>query len=374
MKKVLIIYKYLPQYRLEFFELLKTKLKNHDVELQLIYGKSNKIDALKKDEVKIEWAQLIQNKEIKFRNKSLIWQPCLSQLNDNDLIITLPENKLILNYYLMFSKHFSKYKHAFWGHVYNMQNDLNNWRNKGKLFFSNKCDWWFAYTKSCKDFLINNNFPEDKITIVQNAIDTYKLKKYYSEINDLETNAIKEKLGINFNTVGIYCGAMYPDKDFAFILETCYKVKTEIPDFHMIFIGAGIESIKVEEAAKIFNWIHYVGPKFGREKVAYFKISSLQIMPRLVGLAIVDSFVLETPIITTDNLFHGPEIDYLENGINGVMTKDSLDDYSNAVIEMFKNEGYLKLIEGCKKSSEEYTVENMANNFKNGILFCLNIT
>jgi hypothetical protein len=62
---------------------------------------------------------------------------------------------------------------------------------------------------------------------------------------------------------GIYCGAMYPNKQFNFILETCLRVKKEILEFNMIFIGPGIETFKVFEASKSYDRIHYVGSNFG---------------------------------------------------------------------------------------------------------------
>jgi glycosyltransferase involved in cell wall biosynthesis len=164
---------------------------------------------------------------------------------------------------------------------------------------------------------------------------------------------------------------MYPEKRLDFILEICQRVKIEIPEFNMIFIGSGIESDKVLEASNKNYWIHYVGPKFGKDRVKYFKISSIQIMPGLVGLGILDSFALETPIITTEYPFHSPEIEYLENGINGFITKDNLDDYSQTVIDTLKTKKYIDLIKGCKLSAEIYTVETMVENFKNGVLSCL---
>lgn len=373
MKKVLIIYKYLPQYRVEFFHLLKAKLEAHDVDLQFVHGKSNKIDALKKDEASIDWARVIENKELRFGKKVLIWQPVLKELRDKDMVITLPENKLVLNYYLMIAKFFSKYKFSFWGHAYNMQNDVDDMRNKAKLMFLNRCDWWFAYTKSAKDFLISRGFNKNHITIVQNAIDTSDLIKYYNTIDAGQVDKLKEELNITGDNVGIYCGSMYPDKDFDFILAACYRIKEKVKDFHMVFVGSGVESYKIEKAAETNDWIHYVGPKFGNARVIYFKISSIQLMPRLVGLAIVDSFATETPIITTTHPFHGPEVDYLENGVNGIMTDDDIDTYSNAVAELLQTKKYLNMIENCKKSAGVYTVENMAENFKEGILSCLGI-
>ena len=95
-------------------------------------------------------------------------------------------------------------------------------------------------------------------------------------------------------------------------------------------------------------------------------------MPGVVGLGILDSFALETPLITTLNPFHGPEIEYLENGINGIISNDNINDYSNSIIEVLKTEKYLELKEACKLSAEKYNVETMVKNFKNGILSVLN--
>jgi len=165
---------------------------------------------------------------------------------------------------------------------------------------------------------------------------------------------------------------MYPEKRLGFILDVCKVVRESIPDFHMIFIGSGVDSVKVKAMAEEEPWIHYVGPKFGVERVKYFKMASLQMMPGLVGLGIVDSFALETPIFTTEYPYHSPEIEYLKNDINGVMTADSFDTYSQTIIETLKSEKYLDLIEGCRRSAEVVTLENMVENFKNGILACLN--
>jgi L-malate glycosyltransferase len=371
MKKVLIIYKFLPQYRQEFFQKLREELTKDGIHLDLIYGKLNNSDAHKKDEIEFEWGQYIANKTLKIGNTELIWQPCLKHLNDKDLVIVEQANRLLLNYYLMVARHFSKYKFANWGHGRNLQDHANSIKNKFKFLFIKKCDWWFAYTNNVKSAIISHNFPENKITVVQNAIDTATLQKYYSEIKDSEVQKLKNKYNIVSSRVGIYCGGMYPGKRLDFILDTCKKIKESVPDFHMIFLGAGIESVKVVEAAKTNEWIHYEGPKFGREKVIYFKLASIQLMPCYLGLGILDSFALETPIITTEDPCHGPEIEYLENGKNGYITLDSPDDYSQTVIDILKNNKYDLLIDGCKKAAENYTVERMVDNFKNGIINCL---
>lgn len=374
MKKIVIINQSLAQYRSDFFNSLKEVLLKYDIELEVIYGKDSYINALKKDEVEIEWAKYISNKVFKIGKTELIWQPCLKDIKDKDLVIVDNANRFLINYYLIFVRKYSKYKFAFWGHGRNLQDKVNSWPNKFKYLFLNKCDWWFAYTNLSKKILLSKKYPLNRITVVQNAIDTLSIRKFYAEINESEILDIQKELGIKDSLTAIYCGAMYPEKNFDFILETCYRVKLEIPNFHMIFMGSGIEANKVIEASKSNDWIHYVGSKFGNDRVKYFKASQIQIMPYYVGLGIVDSFALETPIITTSNPFHGPEIDYLENGINGFMTNDNIDDYSKKVIETLHTGGYLNLIEGCKLSAQKITLEAMVDNFKEGILSCLNTT
>ena len=89
------------------------------------------------------------------------------------------------------------------------------------------------------------------------------------------------------------------------------------------------------------------------------------------GLGVVDSFAMQTPMITTSSPTHGPEVEYIENGINGLITNDNIKDYSNTVINTLKTDGYNQLIEGCKLSSKVFTVENMVNNFRGGVISCL---
>lgn len=370
-KKVSFVYKFLPQYRRDFFYQLKEALDKYDTELNLIYGKSVNRDSLKKDEVEIDWAQFIPNKSFRFGKIQLIWQPCTKQIKTADLIIVQPENKLLLNYYLIIRRLFSKSKFAFWGHGRNMQANVESWRNKLKSLYINRCDWWFAYTSGVKNLVAKSHFPEKKITVVQNAIDTIDLNDHYEKIGDGEVKDLKRILDISSSEIGIFCGGMYPEKRIDFIIDSCIKIKRDIPDFHMLFLGAGVDSVRVIRASENYNWIHYIGPKFGRERVIYFKLAALQLMPGLVGLGILDSFALETPIVTTSYPFHSPEIEYLENGFNGLMTKNDLNLYSDTVVDLFKSGKYLDLIKGCKVSAQKYTLETMVKNFKTGILECL---
>jgi glycosyltransferase involved in cell wall biosynthesis len=112
---------------------------------------------------------------------------------------------------------------------------------------------------------------------------------------------------------------------------------------------------------------------FGADRVPYLKMSKLLFMPGLVGLAIIDSFAARTPIITTDIPTHSPEIEYLDNGVNGMMVECDIDVYVKAVVDYLSDQNLQILLEGgCEKSSKMYSIDNMAKNFCDGIIKNLN--
>ena len=98
------------------------------------------------------------------------------------------------------------------------------------------------------------------------------------------------------------------------------------------------------------------------------------LMPGLVGLAVLDSFAYGMPMVTTDYPYHSPEIDYLEDGLNGVIVKDAENPraYADAVIRVLKDEPYRKgLKDGARKALKTYTIESMAERFAEGVIRAL---
>ena len=77
-------------------------------------------------------------------------------------------------------------------------------------------------------------------------------------------------------------------------------------------------------------------------------------------------------MLTTDCGLHSPEIAYLQPGVNGLMTANDLASYVAGVQALLSDAEVLaRLRAGCLESAKEYTVENMARNFTQGLLQCL---
>jgi glycosyltransferase involved in cell wall biosynthesis len=172
--------------------------------------------------------------------------------------------------------------------------------------------------------------------------------------------------------IGLYCGSLYHDKQIEFLLDAAQRIKTKIPCFHLFVVGGGKLEPLVEQVARQTDWIHFVGPQFGAEKAAYFRLASFFLNPGMVGLSILDAFCAGLPMLTTDYFGHSPEIDYLEPGVNGICSHFELEAYAAMVANLCLDSSQLaRLQEGARRSGERYTLEAMVANFRDGICQCL---
>jgi glycosyltransferase involved in cell wall biosynthesis len=373
--KIVIVERSLKHYRKPFFELLRKRLFQNNIKLVLAYGSLSHSEAQKNDTIDILWGTRIKNRYFKVGLYELCWQPCLKQIRGADLVIVDQASKLILNYVLFACQMVGIKRLCFWGHGKNFQEHNASVVGEGvKRFMSRHVHWWFAYNDLSAGIVRSLGYTEDRITSVQNSIDTHHLVKTSHNITQSQLRQVKRKLGIKGGNICLYTGGMYPEKRFDFLINACVHIKNAVPDFEMIFIGAGQEAKKVKEAAEKHEWVHYIGPKFDEEKVSYFMISKLFLMPSLVGLAILDAFALETPLVTTNEPYHGPEIDYLVDGVNGMIVRESNDPsvYAAQVSNLLKDDKACeKLIAGCRVARGKYTIEEMVERFAAGIISAL---
>jgi glycosyltransferase involved in cell wall biosynthesis len=378
--EVAIVYRFLPQWRVAFFSGLRDTLASRNIRLRLYYGKNppqpngrTRGHRLKwGNEVDLEWGTAIRNRLWKVRKYELIWQQLPSDVFSADLIILMQESSLLSNYAAGLRAALGGKKMAFWGHGLNHQENAMSPGNIFKRLYSTRADWWFAYTQSVADRLARLGFPPERITVVDNAIDTVELLAAAQRVTPQELGDLRGQLNLGDGPVGIYCGAMYPDKRLDFLTQACDRIRELVPGFEMLFLGTGTDAPIVKEFAESRPWVHYVGPRYGTDRVPYFLVSDVFLMPGLVGLAVLDCFALGTPLLTTQFPYHSPEIEYLEPGVDGIVSENSLEAYVSAVVEVLRSqELQQRLKRGCQQKSRRYTTENMVERFSHGIFDAL---
>lgn len=368
-RRIVVVQRVLPHYRISFFRRLHARLRVADIDLHLVYGQERYGTVPRTVALDEVWAERIENCYCYVGGRELVWQPCLRYAHGADMVVVEQSTRLLANYPLLIMSHFRGTRIAYWGHGRNMQShDHEGWSERFKRAILGYVDWWFAYTDISANMVAASGFPRQQITTVQNSIDTAELSANLEACVPEEVAAARARHGIAGESIGLYCGGMYDFKKIPFLIAACEEIRRRVPVFSAVFVGDGPERGLVEAAAARHDWIHYVGARFGRDLAPYYRMSKVLLMPGLVGLAVVDSFVAGVPIFTTDLPLHSPEIAYLESGVNGIMTAHDVDDYAATVANHLLDAAALaRLVAGCERSAAKYTIENMVENFARGI-------
>ena len=374
MKKVLIIQRILPHYRINFFKQLENLLNKNQISLRIIAGQPRSNEFFNLDNKSKSNVTNIKN--LYFGKKLYLSLVNFLKFKQYDLIIVEQCNSAILNYLIFIF--YNKKKIAFWGHGKN----LNTYKKKYFSNFIRKClltqiNHFFAYTKISAKIIRNMGFNKDNITIINNSID---LDDFENHINDISKSALEssyyglfKKNRRSDDIVGIFCGRLVELKNIPLLLEAITLIHQRYKSFKMIIIGDGNYKKLVDEFSKKNNWCVSIGSVYEREKALYFSHGDIFINTGMTGLAILDAFRAKLPYITMDNKIHSPEIAYLENGINGFISKNCKDDLVNCIYDIVSDRKKIsKMKNEAYKSSKIYDSSNMVSNYLKGILKILN--
>ncbi len=369
--RVALIYSWITRYRAAFNEALRNDLDSRGIELSVIYGQPHPEVARRQLAVTLDWAERIENRFLSVGRKHLVWQPALRLVRDADLMVVQQQTRDLLIYPLFAEQVLGRQRLAFWGHGRNMDSATSSGLGESiKRQMSRHVHWWFAYNDYSADLVRQLGFPRGRITVVRNAIDTRTLIEQAALVTPADLAGIRDLLGLDTNNIAIYCGAMYDLKRLPFLVNACKRIRELVHDFHVLFIGTGPDAHVVAQAAAEHPWIHELGPLFGEQTLPYFKLAKLLLMPGGVGLVTLDSFALQTPLVTIDHDRHGVEIDYLTHDRDSVILPRDTDvhGYASAVAELLQDDARRqRLVDGCQASAREYSIEQMAARFGAGL-------
>jgi glycosyltransferase involved in cell wall biosynthesis len=373
MKQVLIIEAQIKQYRLAFYERLFVALSNSGIELLVAYSDPPPIEAAKNDacELPPHFGLKVRGHWV-LRGKLLFQAVTMAALR-SDFVVIDQANKFVLNHLLLPLNLLGLKRVAFFGHGKNNREDRHGFSEWYRYKTLNWVSWWFAYTERTTKYLLENGVPCSKVTTVHNAIDTNEIREQILTMSEQHRSALRASLGIPMSSpVGIYCGALDEIKKIPFLIEAARRIRFQIPDFHLLIVGDGPEQRRLESAIMEDSWIHPLGPRFGKEKSGLMAISDVLLMPGAVGLVILDAFAAGLPLLSTRLKIHGPEMEYLEEGTNGLLSEPDVSAFADMVASLLSNRELLaRLRRGAWESGAKYTIDNMVANFELGIRQCL---
>ncbi len=371
--RVLIVQAIVPHYRFKLYELLYQHLLRNCIELQIAYGMPNTQQAAKHDFVDLPEPVGLKVNNYWFWGGKVLYQPILWRMLSVDLVIVLNANGHLLNYPVSVAALLGHPKLAYWVWWKKLRTGEKSIPERLRRQLTRAGQWWFAYTAGIRDYLLLDGMPNEQITTLNNSMDVVGFREALAAVTAVELHEFAKVNHIPIDApIAVFCGGLYGDKRLEFLFEAVKLIHAGQPDFHLLVIGDGVMRDLVLQAANEDYRIHYFGPSFGKEKALCFRLSKLFLCPGLVGLAILDAFAAGLPMITTDIPVHSPEIEYLNDGVNGLLITDDIRTYADEIVSLLREEYRLQsLSSGALISAQQYSIESMAERFAEGIMSCL---
>lgn len=374
-RRVAVIQHRLLHYRLGLFEQLRVACAKNNIELILIHGDATAAEIIRNDTSELPWATAVLNRHWRLGGRDLLWQPIHGLVRQTDLVVLMQESRIVSNYPLLFGWGPEHTRIAYWGHGRNFQSNApTGMRERWKSRMLTSADWWFAYTDITADIVRSAGFPSERITVLNNAIDNRTFEADLASVSDTEVYALRASIGATEDAVvGLYCGSLYPDKRLDLMIDACERVVAKNPAFRLVIVGDGPSRADLEPLMDR-PWFHWAGTQRGKGRAAWFKASQLFINPGLVGLQVLDSFVAGTPMVTTFDAKHSPEVAYLEDGVNGIVTEGSAKAFATAIEKLIKEPAWRHLLaDQARSSAGRYTLDAMVEKFVAGMDACLKL-
>ena len=324
-------------------------------------------DAAKGDTARLDWAEQRSFREFSVRGTSLLWQPGFDLARSSDLIITEQASKQLFNVVLAYGQRLFGTRHVFWGHGRNFQAATEGGSGEGlKRRLTRRAHWFFSYNDLSTQAAIEAGMPADRVTPLMNSTDTRSMRRVVATVS---AEQVRAEFGFGDGPLALFMAGIAPYKRPDFLLDAAKEIRAQLPDFELVIIGDGSMRELVKDASEEYSWVHWLGAMYGDSRLGPASLCDVQLMPGLVGLNVVDAFALGIPTITMEAEGHGPEIDYVEHDVNGVVLPErtSARDYAAEVVELLGNHSRLTAMRAeADASGGRLSIEDMAQRFVAG--------
>lgn len=368
--RVAVIHPWLPQYRLAFFRELIARGTRRGIEINVFYGETPPEWRNRDDTRSMEGFTSLKTRFVSMPGRRTLNRKSLRPVNSSgpyDMIIVEQAVRNLETYELLARKA----PVAFWGHGRTFTKRVRPQQDRFKQWLTRRGMWFFAYTSEGAEAMEIAGMAPERMTVVQNSIDTNALLTELQGVKSQALAAFEAKYDLHGKTA-LFVGGLDESKRLPFLFEAARKAGDLDPNFRLLVVGSGDDQGLAEMAAAESPNIHCLGPLFGSEKALALAAAQVIAMPGRVGLVAVDSFASVTPIVTTNWPWHSVEFAYLEANKSAVITDDSVDAYALGLVNTLRDRDALDILrQGCAEAKEKYTLDAMVENFLNGISLAL---
>lgn len=367
--RLVIVQPYVPRYRTAFYASASALLFAQGIDLQVVVGRRDSDrhdgDASTPAWVRPDRLENATSGRLRWRSLSGL------SLRQTDLLLLEQAIKNLDGYIPLIRQHLGGPSVGFWGHGRSYSSHQARSLASWKQFVTRRAEWFFAYTESGAEAVMEGGFPPTRITTLNNTLDTDGLAADLSAVSNHEVASWAQQLQIDPEFTALFMGGVDGRKDLKYLLSAAEIASQLEPRFTLVIGGSGtdIEHLRAREEAGAP--VRVVGRLDGRRRAIALRAASVLCIPSQLGLVVIDSFVSAIPIITRSRRLHGPEADYLEDGVDSVWLEETASPrkFATETLRLMHDpERRDRLCRGSASKAPKYSMESMVSSFVSGVL------
>ena len=242
----------------------------------------------------------------------------------------------ITNWILLFFFKFKKMEVHMWTHgLYGNESKIKFFLKK---IFYNLSDGLFLYSERAFNLMKSKGYNPNKMLVVYNSLNS-----------PITKDLAKVKLFDNNLPVVFYLGRITYSKKINLLFKSFNEINKQEKKFNLFVIGDVTDnSINLNSFINrtlASNFLHKNGIYDEIELSSYFNSVDLAVVPGDIGLFLLHCLNYNLSVVTHDDIpLHGPEIELLEDGVNGLFYKSNdQNSLNNTIIKglsfKFKSKG-----------------------------------
>lgn len=360
-QRVVFVQPYIPAYREPFFRALRERLRSQAIEL--VVG-VDRVSSSRFDGSESQADVVVGSRtpgHVRWRSLSSL------RLETSDLVVMEQALRNLEVYQLLGRRRNRRPGIALWGHGRSsVQGQLSDWV---KQVVTRRADWFFAYTDRGRDWVVQEGFPRDRVTVVGNTMDARALAEDLCAVTRADLESFVGANRLDPLTSVLFLGAVDHSKDIDYLIRVSRCFRELVPTGTIVLAGDGDAMPAVSAAVPTSPGLRPVGRLEGHQKAVALRSCRVLAIPRGVGLVAVDSAVSGVPVVTRQGCGHGPEIDVLPEGELYILERSVPPrQFALALAHLIGAETRQFDTEQCVKRGQLWGIEAMADRFTAGLL------
>ena len=360
---------FIPAYRERFFELVNRRSTHEYV---IIHGNPPSGSGHRSLEGPFAFPNVrLTNRELRLGSRAIIYEPAVrSVLNRNyDAIVAGHEIKFVSAILLFLLFKASRRPALLWGHGFHRR-DSSSLARRTSHALARLADGYLVYTSGGAERLRQGGVADDRITVVRNTIDIDEQVNYYEQLLSADLDTVKAELGLRRGAHALlFVGRLTRRKRVDQVIDLVGRLNDDLGnETDLLIVGDGPLRAELESRAADMSYVHFKGECTDLEVARIMRVSAATVIPGFVGLAVNHSFAHGLPVFTLSGPIHGPEIEYLRHGENGLVVEGDFDNFAAAIDAYLKDPAIQKrLSAGALAARENLGLDYTVRQFDMGV-------